>query len=116
MLTVYLTRYRQRLRPLVVLRDVCALRSFVFTYFYLFLPIIDNTFNIKYIVCQRICLTKCMSTKMGRPRLPKSKAKGVLIGARFSPPEAKAVEAAVRRAKAVKSQWVRMCLLSAAAT
>ena len=57
-----------------------------------------------------------MSTKMGRPRLPKGKAKGVLIVARFSPPEAKIVTNAVRRAKAVKSQWVRMCLLSAAAS
>ena len=55
-----------------------------------------------------------MSTKMGRPRLPKGQAKGVLIGARFSPPEAKIVADAVRRAKAVKSQWVRVCLLSAA--
>ena len=49
---------------------------------------------------------------MGRPRLPEGKAKGLLIGARFSPPEAKIVADAVRRAKAVKSQWVRMCLLS----
>lgn len=53
---------------------------------------------------------------MGRPRLPKGKAKGVLIGARFSPPEAKIVVDAVRRARIVKSQWVRMCLLSAAAS
>ena len=51
---------------------------------------------------------------MGRPRLPKGQAKGVLIGARFSPPEARIVTNAVRRAKAVKSQWVRMCLLTAA--
>lgn len=51
---------------------------------------------------------------MGRPKLPKGQAKGVLIGARFSPPEAKIVASAVKRAKAVKSQWVRMCLLSAA--
>ena len=55
-----------------------------------------------------------MNTKMGRPRLPKGQAKGVLIGARFSPPEARIVAGAVKRAKAVKSQWVRMCLLTAA--
>jgi len=46
--------------------------------------------------------------------LAKGEAKGVLIGARFSPPEAKIVEDAARRARKVKSDWVRMCLLSAA--
>jgi hypothetical protein len=51
---------------------------------------------------------------MGRPKLPKAKARGILIGARFSPPEAKLVTDAVRRARTVKSQWVRTCLLSAA--
>ena len=55
-----------------------------------------------------------MSTKMGRPRLPKGQAKDVLIGARFSPPEARTVTAAVRRSKRVKSDWVRGALLSAA--
>jgi hypothetical protein len=60
------------------------------------------------------CLTKYMNAKMGRPRLPKGKAKGVLIGARFSPPEAKTVVAAVRRAGKVKSEWVRSILLTAA--
>ena len=55
-----------------------------------------------------------MTKKMGRPRLPKGELKGVLIGARFAPDEAKIVTAAVRRAKTVKSQWVRACLLSAA--
>jgi len=55
-----------------------------------------------------------MSKKAGRPRLAKGEAKGVLIGARFSPPEAKIVEDAARRARKVKSDWVRMCLLSAA--
>lgn len=55
-----------------------------------------------------------MSRKAGRPKLNKSEAKGVLIGARFSPPEAKIVEDAVKRANQVKSEWVRSCLLSAA--
>jgi len=55
-----------------------------------------------------------MSTKMGRPKLPKGQAKGVLIGARFSPPEAKIVAAAARRSKQVKSEWVRQSLISAA--
>jgi hypothetical protein len=55
-----------------------------------------------------------MTRKAGRPRLAKCEAKAVLIGARFTPDEAKTVEDAVRRARKVKSDWVRMCLLSAA--
>ncbi len=51
---------------------------------------------------------------MGRPKLAKGEGKDVLIGARFTPDEAKTVEDAVRRAKKVKSEWVRMCLLEAA--
>lgn len=51
---------------------------------------------------------------MGRPKLSKSEAKGVLIGARFTPPEAKIVADAVKRAKQVKSDWVRGALLTAA--
>lgn len=57
-----------------------------------------------------------MSKKMGRPALPKSKAKGVLIGARFSPSEADLVHRAVKRSNQVKSQWVRDALLEAAKT
>ena len=57
-----------------------------------------------------------MKNKMGRPPLPKGEAKGVLIGARFAPDEAKQVEQAVKRAKAVKSDWIRSALLSAATT
>lgn len=37
-----------------------------------------------------------------------------LIGARFSPPEAKLVEDAVKRANTDKSKWVRSVLLAAA--
>ena len=55
-----------------------------------------------------------MSAKMGRPRLPKAKAKGVLIGARFAPPDARIVISAVNRSKQVKSEWVRLMLLKAA--
>ena len=46
--------------------------------------------------------------------MPKGQAKGVLIGARFAPAEAKQVENAARRAQKVKSEWVRTTLLSAA--
>ena len=63
---------------------------------------------------QTFCETKCMNAKMGRPKLAKGEAKGVHIGARFTPDEAKTVEDAARRARKVKSEWVRMCLLTAA--
>ena len=55
-----------------------------------------------------------MKTKMGRPRLAKGQAKGVLIGARFAPDEAKRVEKAAETANQNKSEWVRTILLSAA--
>ena len=55
-----------------------------------------------------------MKTKMGRPKLPKGEAKGVLIGARFSPDESRRVHDAVKRSKLVKSDWVRKHLLQAA--
>ena len=57
-----------------------------------------------------------MSKKVGRPKLTKAEARGVLIGARFSPPEAKLVIEAVKRARKVKSEWVRESLLAAATT
>jgi hypothetical protein len=53
-----------------------------------------------------------MSNKVGRPKLAKAEAKGVLIGARFSPPEARRVENDAKRAGKNKSEWVRARLLS----
>lgn len=55
-----------------------------------------------------------MKPKMGRPKLAKGEAKGVLIGARFSPDEAQQVVVAAKRANQDKSKWVRETLLSAA--
>ncbi len=55
-----------------------------------------------------------MKPKMGRPKLPKGETKGVLIGARFSPDEAKQVELAVEKLQQNKSKWVRNTLLIAA--
>ena len=52
--------------------------------------------------------------KLGRPKLAKGEAKGVLIGARFSPDEAKTVHGAVKRSKQGKSEWIRNTLLGAA--
>ncbi len=55
-----------------------------------------------------------MKTKMGRPNLPKGKAKGVILAARFSPNESKRVLDAVRRSNQKKPDWIRNALLSAA--
>jgi len=55
-----------------------------------------------------------MPKRPGRPKLKKADFKGVLIGARFAPDEAKEVETAAKRAKQGKSQWVRNSLLAAA--
>jgi len=55
-----------------------------------------------------------MSKKMGRPRLKKAEFKGILIGARFAPNEARTVQDAVKRSGEVKSDWIRKTLLSAA--
>lgn len=55
-----------------------------------------------------------MKSKMGRPKLPKGEVKDILIGAKFAPDEAKAVESAVKRSGQVKSEWIRKALLSAA--
>jgi hypothetical protein len=55
-----------------------------------------------------------MSAKLGRPRLSKAKAKGVLIGARFSPEEARRVNSAANQFEKGKSEWIRKTLISAA--
>ena len=57
---------------------------------------------------------KVKTVKMGRPAMPKSKVKDVLIGARFSGDESKRVHDAVKRSKHSKSEWVRNTLLQAA--
>ena len=55
-----------------------------------------------------------MSTKMGRPKVPKIKALAPGISVRISPVERKAVDAAIKRSGLSQSKWVRKVLLSAA--
>ncbi|HZM05054.1 MAG TPA: hypothetical protein VFC44_18795 [Candidatus Saccharimonadales bacterium] len=52
-----------------------------------------------------------MTNKVGRPTVPKSKAKTVLLGARFSPSEAKKVELDAANVEQDKSKWIRGRLL-----
>jgi hypothetical protein len=55
-----------------------------------------------------------MANKVGRPKVKKAEFKGILIGARFAPDEAKTVQEAVKRSKQGKSAWIRKALLQAA--
>lgn len=55
-----------------------------------------------------------MKKKMGRPPVPKAKLRGILMQARVSPEENKAIIAAVKQAGDTKSEWIRKALLSAA--
>ena len=48
---------------------------------------------------------------MGRPKLPRNEARKILIGAKFSPPEARSVEQSARESKLDKSKWIRERLL-----
>lgn len=51
---------------------------------------------------------------MGRPKVAKAKLRGILVQARISPEENKAISAAMKRAKDSKSEWIRKALLAAA--
>jgi len=55
-----------------------------------------------------------MKPKMGRPKLPKAKVRGILVQARLSAEEHEAMAEAVKRARASKSEWVRQALLEKA--
>jgi len=50
----------------------------------------------------------------GRPKLGTQDAKRVVFSARFTPPEAKAIRAAIATSRSSKSEWMRKAVLSAA--
>lgn len=51
---------------------------------------------------------------MGRPKLPKGEAKGVLFAARVSNDDAKVINDAIKQSGTKKPEWLRNALLSAA--
>jgi hypothetical protein len=55
-----------------------------------------------------------MAKKLGRPTLPKSKARGFVTSIRFLPDEDKRICAAAAKAGLSKSDWMRRVLLEAA--
>jgi hypothetical protein len=63
---------------------------------------------------QDICVTFIMKKHAGRPKVGTQNAKGVFISVRFTPPEGKRLNEAIRRAQQSKSEWIRQTLLAAA--
>jgi hypothetical protein len=63
-------------------------------------------------------LTKSMNTtsttKMGRPKLPKGAAKGVLFAVRIAAAEAAKIQKAISKSGLTKPNWARNALLSEA--
>ena len=55
-----------------------------------------------------------MKAKMGRPKVPKAKKRGIFIVTRVSPDESQVISGAIRRAGKSQSEWARKALLSAA--
>lgn len=55
-----------------------------------------------------------MKTKMGRPKLPKGEAKGVLFAVKMKKTEADQINLAVKRSGKTKPEWARAVLLEAA--
>ena len=54
-----------------------------------------------------------MKTKMGRPTLPKGKAKGAQVGVRFNAKEIKQVEKTAAEEQQDKAKWLRKVALEA---
>lgn len=54
-----------------------------------------------------------MKAKMGRPKLPKGTAKGVLFAVRVAANEANKIQRAIKRSGLTKPDWARNALISA---
>jgi hypothetical protein len=55
-----------------------------------------------------------MKTKMGRPVLPKDKAKGEVFSVRMAAGEAEKVHQAIKKSGMEKPEWARSALIKAA--
>lgn len=54
-----------------------------------------------------------MKSKMGRPKVPKRKARAPGISVRFTPEERKAIDTAITASGLTQSNWARKVLLAA---
>ncbi len=59
-------------------------------------------------------MLKLKKKKIGRPPLPRSKARGKYLSLRLRPDEQREVDAAIERSGKSKSDWLRDALLSVA--
>jgi hypothetical protein len=55
-----------------------------------------------------------MKTKIGRPKLPKGRAKGVLMAVRVAEADESVIAQAIKRSGQKKAEWLRGALLAAA--
>jgi hypothetical protein len=55
-----------------------------------------------------------MKPKMGRPKLPKGQAKGVLFAVRIASQEAEKIDEAIKKSGLSKPVWARNALVNAA--
>jgi hypothetical protein len=73
-------------------------------------------YNLNYALSTIILVIRkvFMKAKMGRPKVPKAKKRGIFIVTRVSPEESQAINGAIRRSGQNQSEWARKALLSAA--
>ena len=55
-----------------------------------------------------------MKPKMGRPKVPKAKRRGIIVNARLSPEEHRKIKAAIEKTSESASDWIRRALLDCA--
>ena len=55
-----------------------------------------------------------MTKKLGRPKLPKDKARSAMVTCRMSPEEKREIMVAIKRSNSDQSEWLRKILLDAA--
>ena len=79
----------------------------------LFLFTIDLLIPESYIGVNNFLIPKSIKKKMGRPKLPKEKAKAFQIGVRFTRQEGEKIKRAASGAAQTTARWVRETLLAA---
>src|SRR5579872_4220728 len=75
--------------------------------------ILDLLWHRKYALSTFLWHNMKKSSKIGRPKLPNGAAKSMIVRARVSPSEYKAVEKAARADGKEFSHWVRQTLIDA---
>jgi hypothetical protein len=79
-----------------------------------FIFIVDLLIPEMYIHVNNFLIPKTMKIKMGRPKLPKGKAKAFQIGVRFNCEEADKIKTAISKTGLANAEWARNAILTAA--